>query len=334
MKYRIGVDIGGTFTDVVFLAENGLTLTAKLPSTPDDYSRGIADGVAAIFRDHGLKGEQVSEVLHGTTIATNAILEKKGVRTALITTDGFADVLEIRRLRMPLLYDLAWRKPATLVDRAHRFEVPERIDHQGAIERPLDEGHAARIVDRALAVDGIEAIAICLLNAYANGAHERRLRALIRERNADIAVCLSSEVLPEIKEYERTSTTVVNAYIQPVVAGYLSALEGRLRDLGIAAPILVMQSNGGAMGVAAASARPIHIIESGPAAGVVGAAEIIHRLGHADALTFDMGGTTAKASIIEGGGFNRVGALDVGGGINLSGRLLTGGGYHVRVPAI
>ncbi len=334
MKYRVGVDIGGTFTDVVFLGENGAVLTAKHPSTPDDYSLGIADGIAAVFREHGVTGGQITEVLHGTTIATNAILEKRGATTALITTEGFADILEIRRLRMPLLYDLAWRKPETLVKRAHRLEVRERIDHRGAIERPLDETHADGVVDAALDVAGVEALAVCLLNSYANGIHERRVRDLIRQKNAEIPICLSSEILPEIKEYERTSTTVVNAYIQPVVGGYLRALEARLRQLGIDAPILVMQSNGGAMGVEAASARPIHIIESGPAAGVVGAAQVINRLGHADALTFDMGGTTAKASIIEDGAFNRVGALDVGGGINLSGRLLTGGGYHVRVPAI
>ncbi|MDP6689484.1 MAG: hydantoinase/oxoprolinase family protein [Alphaproteobacteria bacterium] len=334
MTYRIGIDIGGTFTDVVFLADDGTTLTAKLSSTPDDYSLAIADGVGQIMQLHGIDGGEVSEVLHGTTIATNAILQHRGVKTALITTEGFADVLEIRRLRMLVLYDLAWRKPESLVARANRYEIAERMDHRGVAAKPLDEAQAAHVIDRLLAKGDIEAIAVCLLNSYANGAHEDRILELIRERDANIPVCLSSQVLPEIKEYERTSTTVVNAYILPVVKGYLDALSDRLRALKIAAPIMVMQSNGGAMGVAAASTLPIHIIESGPAAGVVGAAEVIKQLGHDNALTFDMGGTTAKAAMIENGGYNRVGELDVGAGINLAGRLLKGGGYHVRVPAI
>ena len=333
MGYRIGIDIGGTFTDIVLLGEGGVTLTAKVPSTPADYSRAIGEGIRALFDQHGIAGADIEQVMHGTTIATNAILEKKGAKTALITTEGFGDVLEIRRLRMPVLYDLGWRKPEALVERGLRFEVRERINHRGEVERALDEVHAAQVVDEVLGA-GVDAIAVCLLNAYASGEHERRILALIRGRDPDISVCLSCEILPEIKEYERTSTTVVNAYIQPVVQHYLRALSVRLRELGVSAPVLVMQSNGGAMGVESACARPIHIIESGPAAGVVGAAEIITRVGHLDALTFDMGGTTAKASMIEGGRFNRSGELDVGAGINLSGRMLNGGGYHVRVPAI
>ena len=333
MTYRVGIDIGGTFTDLVFLTDDGEVLTAKVASTPDDYSRGIAAGIGDVFAAHSLSGARIRELIHGTTVATNAILEKKGVKTGLITTDGFRDVLEIRRLRMPVLYDLKWQKPEILVPRARRLEVRERVDYRGEIERPLDEDHAGGVIDELLA-DGVRAIAVCLLNAYANGVHEQRIAALIRARDAKIPICLSSEILPEIKEYERTSTTVVNAYIVPVVQHYLRALEAVLVKLGIDAPLRIMQSSGGAMGVETACARPIHIMESGPAAGVVGAAELANKLGYADVLTFDMGGTTAKASMIEGGRFGRVGALDVGGGINMSGRLLTGGGYHVRVPAI
>ena len=333
MNYRVGIDIGGTFTDMVFLTGDGDVLTAKVPSTPDNYSRGIAEGIADVFETRGLVGSQLHELIHGTTVATNAILEKKGVKTGLITTDGFRDVLEIRRLRMPVLYDLRWQKPEILVRRASRLEVRERINYRGEIERPLDEQQTEEAIDTLLG-QGVQAIAVCLLNAYANGAHEVRIRELIRARDADIPVCLSSEILPEIKEYERTSTTVVNAYIVPVVQHYLRSLEAALLGLKIEAPLLIMQSSGGAMGVDAACERPIHIIESGPAAGVVGAAELAKKLDYADVLTFDMGGTTAKASMIEGGQFGRVGELDVGGGINLSGRLLTGGGYHVRVPAI
>jgi len=333
VSFRVGIDIGGTFTDIVFLTEDGRVLRTKVPSTPEDYARGIADGMRAVFAGQRVDGASVTEVIHGTTVATNAILERKGARTGLITTEGFRDVLEIRRLRMPRLYDLGWQKPETLVPRSRRVEVRERVDHRGEVVRPLDEEDAARVIEELLAT-GVETIAVCLLNAYANGAHEARLRTLIRERHPSVAINLSSEILPEIREYERTSTTVVNAYVLPVVERYLRSLAAVLRELDVRGPLLIMQSNGGTMGAEAAARLPIHIIESGPAAGVVGAAEIARGLGCSDVLTFDMGGTTAKASIVEGGEVSRVSECEVGGGINLAGRLLRGGGYHVRVPAI
>ncbi|MDP6705667.1 MAG: hydantoinase/oxoprolinase family protein [Alphaproteobacteria bacterium] len=333
MTYRVGIDIGGTFTDMVFLTGTGGALTLKVPSTPDDYSRGIAEGLVQVFEGGAIDGTAIDEVIHGTTIATNAILERRGVKTGLITTEGFRDVLEIRRLRMPRLYDLTWEKPKALAARADRIEVTERVDHQGGVLIPLDEDSARAAIDRLIANE-VEAIAVSLINAYANGAHEQRILELIREKAPDLPVCISSEILPEIKEYERTSTAVVNAYILPVVAHYLTALSAALERLGIESPLLVMQSSGGAMGVAAACQRPIHIIESGPAAGVVGGAEVAAKLGFEDTLTFDMGGTTAKAAIIEGGAFDRVGEMDVGAGINFAARLLKGGGHHVRVPAI
>jgi N-methylhydantoinase A len=333
MGPRVGIDIGGTFTDLVYLNPGGRIQRAKVLSTPDDYGRGIAEGLEASIARGEIKAEEVAQIMHGTTVATNAILEGKGAKVALITTDGFRDVLEIRRLRMPVLYDIRWRKPPTLVPRRRRFEVAERIDSAGEIERPLDEAAARAVVAQALA-SGVDAIAVCLLNAYANGAHEQRLLALIREADAAIPVSLSSELLPEIKEYERTSTTVVNAYVVPVVRHYLSRLDGALRARKLTKPLTIMQSSGGAMSAAAAAERPIHIIESGPAAGVVGAAELARRLGNVSLLSFDMGGTTAKAALIDEGRFHRVGHLEVGGGINMSGRLLSGGGYHVRTPAI
>jgi N-methylhydantoinase A len=333
VSWRVGIDIGGTFTDLVLLAAGGRALTVKVPSTPDDYSRGIALGLAQAMSQHGIAGADLAEVVHGTTVATNALLERRGVRTGLITTEGFRDVLEIRRLRMPRLYDLTWQKPQALAARADRVEVSERIDHKGRVVRPLNEASVKAAIDKLLK-NGVEAVAVSLINAYVDGRHERRIAELLHQRAPGLPVCLSSEILPEIKEYERTSTTVVNAYLLPVVGRYLRALVAALEGLGIRAPLRVMQSNGGAMGAEAASARPIHIIESGPAAGVVGAAEIAARLGHADVLTFDMGGTTAKAAMIEGGRFDRVGELDVGAGINYAARLLKGGGYHVSVPAI
>ena len=333
MSLRVGVDIGGTFTDLVLLAQDGRVGTAKVLSTPDDYSRGIVEGLSCLMSDRNIGPDALSQIMHGTTVATNALLERKGAKVALITTEGFRDVLEIRRLRMPALYDIRFRKPPALVPRKLRFEVPERIDAAGEVERDLDEKAARCVVDEVLAA-GVDTIAICLLNAYANGAHERRLLELIRERDRDIPVSLSSSVSPEIKEYERTSTTVVNAYVMPPVKAYLGKLASELVSRNINTPVRIMQSNGGVMRSEAAAERPFNIIESGPAAGVVGAAEIARQLGRESLLAFDMGGTTAKAALVEKGDFLRVSSLDVGGGINTSGRLLKGGGYHVSAPAI
>ncbi len=333
MSFRIGIDIGGTFTDLVLLGEAGRALTVKVPSTPDDFSRSIAESLEAALPRIGVSGAEIDEVIHGTTVATNALLERRGVRTGLITTAGFRDVLEIRRLRMPRLYDLRWQKPEALAARIDRVEVDERIDHGGRILQPLDEGSVRAAVDKLLD-NGVQAIAVALINSYANDRHERRIAEIVRERGAGVPLCLSCDVHPEIKEYERTSTTVVNAYILPVVGTYLRSLERVLRRLEIYAPLRIMQSNGGAMGVEAAAAKPVNIIESGPSAGVVGAAEIARKLGYENVLTFDMGGTTAKAAMIEGGQYDRVGELDVGAGINFAARLLKGGGYHVSVPAI
>ena len=333
MTLRVGIDIGGTFTDIVMLAPGGRVTAAKVLSTPDDYSRGIVEGLAGLMEAEGVEPGALSQIMHGTTVATNALLEGKGAKVALITTDGFRDVLEIRRLRMPALYDIRFRKPPALVPRRLRFEVPERIDAAGRIERPLNEQVAIGAIEAALAAK-VDTIAVCLLNAYANGAHEERLYELIRARDPDIPVSLSSRINPEIKEYERTSTTVVNAYVLPPVKAYLGRLGAELSRRGIATPVRIMQSNGGVMRAEAAAERPFNIIESGPAAGVVGAAEIARQLGNESLLAFDMGGTTAKAALVDKGQFLRVGSLDVGGGINMSGRLLKGGGYHVSAPAI
>ena len=333
MGTRIGIDIGGTFTDLVFLNPEGKVLRAKVLSTPDDYSQGIANALESAIESDGLKIEDIKQLMHGTTVATNALLEGKGAKVALITTHGFRDVLEIRRLRMPVLYDIRWRKPPALVPRRLRFEVSERIDNLGRVERAIDEVEAREVVQRVLD-SGPEAIAICFINSYANGIHECRIRDLIRKINTSIPVTISSELLPEIREYERTSTTVVNSYVLPLVRHYLSGLEEKLRNRSIDKPLTIMQSSGGAMSAAAAAERPIHIIESGPAAGVVGAAELARRLGNLSLLSFDMGGTTAKAALIDSGHFLRVNSLEVGGGINIAGRLLSGGGYHVRAPAI
>ena len=344
--YRLGIDIGGTFTDVVLIGDDGTVLTQKVPSTPDNYAEGIAAGLAPLLP------RQIAEVVHGTTVATNTILERKGALTGLITTKGFRDVLEIGRLRYPRLYDLTWEKPLPLASRRLRREVEERIDANGEIMQPLDvEG--AREVIRWMLTQDIESLAVCLINAYINPIHERQLGELIREIAPDLPVSLSCDVLPEIKEYERTSTTVINAYLQPVVSRYLHSLSDRLNQqlvqadsAGVSAsqhdspvtsdslPLYVMQSNGGVMSAESAAEMPIHIIESGPAAGVIASLTLAERVGLTNVLTLDMGGTTAKASLIEGGQIMHSPEYQVGGGVSGGTRLSKGGGYPLRVPAI
>jgi N-methylhydantoinase A len=334
--YRVGVDIGGTFTDLVLVGDGGGTgqvFVKKVSSTPDDYARGIIAGLGAALAEWGIAADAIGEVVHGTTVASNTILELKGARTGLITTKGFRDVLEIRRLRMPALYDMAWEKPPPLVERYLRTEVDERINWRGEIVRPLDEGSLVHAVDHLLR-EGVEIIAVCLINSYANPAHEHAIRDYLARRALGVGLCLSSEILPEIKEYERTSTTVVNAYITPVMRRYLDRLGAGLGAIGVRAPLLVMGSSGGIMSAGAAVARPMLMVESGPAAGVVGAQALARRLGLPDVITFDMGGTTAKAGIIEGGEVGRTTEYEVGGGIMIGSRLLKGGGYLLRAPAI
>jgi len=332
-RYRVGVDIGGTFTDIVLLDAEGRLHTKKVSSSVDDYARAIVEGLGEVFRERGLAGADVAEVLHGTTVASNAILELRGARTGLITTKGFRDVLEIRRIRMPRLYDLTWEKPPPLVERYLRAEVDERVDARGLVQRPLDPVEVERVLDRLLA-ERIEALAVCLMNSYANPAHEEQIREIVARRAPGLLTSVSADVLPEIREYERTSTTVINAYVMPIVRRYLATLRAGLDQSGVQAPLLIMQSNGGLMTDAAAAAKPMHIIESGPAAGVVGAQVLARRLGLGKIITFDMGGTTAKASIVEDGEVSRATEYQVGGGIMAGSRLLTGAGYLLRVPAI
>lgn len=333
MRFRVGVDIGGTFTDIVLLAADGSTRTRKVSSSVDDYARAIAEGLAQLFEELGIDGDDIEEIRHGTTVASNAILEHKGARTGLITTKGFRDVLEIRNLRMPRMYDITWTKPPPLVERHLRVPVDERIGAGGEVIRPLDPADAERAV-RHLLDQGVEALAVCLLNCFANPTHEQMIKAIALRLAPDLPISISAEVLPEIKEYERTSSTVINAYLTPIVGRYLARLEGDLTASGVQSPLLIMQSNGGLMSAAAAAQKPMHIVESGPAAGVVGAQVLGRAAGIDHLISFDMGGTTAKAGIIERGEFSRALEYQVGGGIMTGSRLLTGAGYLLRVPAI
>lgn len=333
VTYRVGVDIGGTFTDIVLLGSDGTIHTKKISSSVGNYAQAIVDGLSEVFRESDLGGGDIEEIRHGTTVASNAILEHKGARVGLITTKGFRDVLEIRTLRMPKLYDLTWTKPPPLVERYLRKVVDERVDHAGKVDRALDPADAERAVE-ALLAEKVEAIAICLLNSFANPAHELMLRDIVARKAPHLPLSVSCEVLPEIKEYERTSTTVINAYVMPIVATYLHALRRGLDDAGIPARLLLMQSNGGLTTDTAAAERPMNIIESGPAGGVVGAQALARAKSLEKIITFDMGGTTAKASMVEDGEVARAQEYAVGAGIMIGSRLLTGAGYTLKVPAI
>ena len=332
-EYRVGADIGGTFTDVVFLGSDGTVLAKKIASTPDDYSRAVLDGINACIEELGVSPGSVSEVSHGFTVATNAIIEQKGASTALITTEGFRDILELRRNRVPTLYDLYYQKPPTLVKRQLRLEVRERLNFRGEVLQPLDTADVDEAVQK-IKMAGVESVAVCLLHSYANPEHERYIGKVVREQLPDVILTLSSELLPEMKEYERTSTTVINGYVRPVVERYLTSLTKGLEEMGVGVPLSVMQSNGGLATSAIAMEKPVYCIESGPAAGVVGAFHLGNRLGMGNLMTLDMGGTTAKASIIENGEILQAPEYEVGGGISVGHRLLRGSGHILRVPSI
>ena len=331
--FRLGVDVGGTFTDMILVNPHGGLTIRKVLSTPPDFSAGILNALDELLSDQGLNPDQVSEVVHGTTVATNALLTHTGARTGLITTDGFRDVLEFGRLRTPRLYDVNWQRPEPLVPRERRLEVKERILASGEVLDPLATDGAFDVV-RALRVAGIESVAICFLNSYRNSQHEEEIAELLAREAPELHVSLSSEVSPEIREFERTSTTVVNAYIQPIVKRYLKSLAEGLHKRDVTSPLLVMQSNGGVVSSKSAAARPIHIIESGPAAGIMGAVAVARARRLSNVICFDMGGTTAKASAIEEGRVTYARECEVGGNVNAGHRLLGGGGYLVRSPIL
>lgn len=291
---RLGVDVGGTFTDVVAVAPDGRIAIAKVPSTPRDQSDGVLAGWAAL----GARPDDVAAFAHGTTVATNALLERRGGRTALVTTEGFRDLLEIGRQDRPSLYDLTRARPAPLVPRELRFVVRERMGPEGVVV-PLDAASLARAVD-AVAAAGVDAVAVCLLFGFLHPEHERLVGAALRARLPGLAVSLSHEVLPEFREYERTSTTVADAYLRPRMAAYLEHLQGRARGAGLPEPT-VMQSSGGVLDVGVAARHPARFVLSGPAGGVVGASHVAGLSGFGDVLTFDMGGTSTDVAPVVGG---------------------------------
>ena len=330
---RIAADIGGTFTDLAVLRADGRLATRKLPSTPGNYADAVIEGIVGLLGDLGAPLSALEEVLHGCTVATNAILEHKGAKTALLTTKGFRDVLELRRIRVPELYDPLYEKPAPLVPRHLRFEVTERLDHTGAVVTPLNAGD----VERAAAEirrQGVEAVAVCLLHSYANPAHEQQVGEILRRELPDRFISLSVDVLPQKREYERTSTTVINAYVGPPVQRYVQSMLEQLAVVGVRARLMVMQSSGGILDAASVLARPALITECGPAAGVVAAEHVARLAGYDNVITLDMGGTTAKASIIERGALTHADEYEVGGGMSARSVLGGGGGYALKLPVI
>lgn len=290
---RVGVDVGGTFTDLAVLVESELRF-AKVPSTPDDQSVGVMAALAAA----GVESREVTAFAHGTTVATNALLERRGARTALLTTEGFRDVIEIARQTRPSLYDLRRRPPVPLVPRELRFTVRERVGPDGEVE-PLDERALGRAVE-AIGRAGVDAVAVCFLFSFLDGAHERRAAEVLRSMLPGVRVSLSSEVLPEFREYERFSTTTADAYLSPRLNGYLARLRERLAEAGLPRP-LVMQSSGGVIELDAIAERASGCILSGPAAGVIGASFVAAGSGHSNLLTFDMGGTSTDVALVVDG---------------------------------
>ena len=332
--FRLGVDIGGTFTDIVLLGDDGSVQTKKVLSTPDDYARAVVAGATALLSECRVDGSEVVGVVHASTVASNTILEGRGARTALITTEGFRDVLEMRRLRIPVLYDVQYESVAPLVPRRLRYEVAERLGPRGEVWRDLNEA-TVEDVARKLRQENVEAVAIALLHAYADDAHERRVEQIIRAAVGDeVYVTRSSEILPEIREYERTSTAVVNAYVGPTVTRYIASLVEQFWQAGIRAPLEVMQSSGGTLTPEVAQRKPAHLVESGPAAGVMACSYLGRLTGRPQLISLDMGGTTAKAAIVEDGLPVRTSEYEVGAGINLSSKLVKGGGHPIKLPFI
>ena len=297
MAWIVGCDTGGTFTDVFALNESGELRVAKVPSTPPRFDIGVVEGVEAL----GIGPAEVETLFHGTTVTTNAVITKTGAPSAVVTTQGFRDILEIRRANREELYDILWDPPPPLVPRRHRLEVAERVDYAGNVVRALDES-SVRAVGRKISARGLTSAAVCLINAHMNPAHERRVREILLEEIPDLHVSLSTDILPEPPEFERTATTVANAYCAPVLRTYMDALEGRLAESGFRNDIvLVMHNGGGTMTTDYAKGVPVKTLNSGPAAGVIAGAAVADACGRQNVVCFDMGGTSADIAVVRDG---------------------------------
>ncbi|WP_197537351.1 hydantoinase/oxoprolinase family protein [Modestobacter italicus] len=301
MSYRLGVDVGGTFTDVLLVEEgSGRTWRAKTASTPADQSVGVLTGIGKACAEAGIELSEVASVLHGTTVATNAILEGKGATVGLVTTRGFRQVLQIARSFVPggLAGWIIWPKPEPLAALENTVEVDERIASDGSVVRELDEDDVRAQLTR-LQGRGVQALAVSLINSFADPAHERRIGELAAELLPGVPVSLSSDVLPELREYERTLTTVANGYVQPQVKRYVTTLAEQLRAGGVAGELAILRSDGGLQSADAAIGAPVTMLLSGPAGGVTGAVWVAEQAGHRDLITFDMGGTSTDVGLVQ-----------------------------------
>ena len=325
---RLAVDIGGTFTDLA-LEHDGRRSTIKVLTTPSAPEQGVMAGVRDILQASGVAASEVGIVIHGTTLATNAVIERKGARTALLTTQGFRDVIAMGNESRYDQYDLNIILPEPLVPRHLRLPIPERLDNEGNVLLPLDIA-AVRALVPTLRREQVESIAVGLLHAFVNPAHERRVRDILAEELPDIPVSLSSEVSPEMREWERFSTTVANAYVQPLMARYLRELADGLRGFGVAGPMFLMLSGGGLTTIDTACRFPIRLLESGPAGGAIFSATIARQCGIANVLSFDMGGTTAKICLIDDGKPQTARAFEIA----RVGRFRKGSGLPLRIPVI
>jgi N-methylhydantoinase A len=326
---RLAVDIGGTFTDVVLETADGRLATKKVLTTPRAPEEGVMEGTLALLAESGVGLSAIDVLVHGTTLATNAIIERKGARTALIATDGFRDVLDIAYESRYDQYDIFIEKPVSLVPRALRFTVPERVDVEGRVLLELDEKTVAALPEQ-LKAENIGSVAVSLLHSYANPAHERRVGEILARAIPGLAITLSSEVCPEVREYERTSTAVANAYVQPLMAGYLGRLDQALKAAGFRGTVYLMTSGGGLTSLEAAARFPIRLVESGPAGGAILATHVAALAGEKKVLSFDMGGTTAKICLIEDLRPETSRAFEV----DRAARFLKGSGLPLRIPVI
>lgn len=329
-RFRVGVDIGGTFTDFVMLdTHSGRMFNEKVLTTPQDPSVGVLQGLKKMLTAHNVAAQDVRQIIHGTTLVANAIIERRGAEVALITTQGFRDVLEIGTEWRYDTYDLFMEMPQPLVPRQWRYEVPERIGPHGDVLTPLDEDAVADVARRIAATDA-KAVAISLLHGFRNPIHEARVREILAREAPELVVCTSSEVMPEIGEYERASTTICNAYVLPVFEHYLKRLTGGLRRMGIEKELFLMLSDGGTVHETTAASHPIRLVQSGPAGGVQATSAIGKLAGEANILCFDMGGTTAKAALIDHGEPLRTTEFEVARVY----RFKKGSGLPLRIPVI
>ena len=320
-RYRLGVDTGGTFTDLcVFEETSGDVKITKVPSTPANPALAVINGIRKLIEREGILPEELCFLIHGTTVATNALLEHKGARTALLTTEGFEDVLHIGRQNRPKLYDFRASRPAPVVPRHLRFGVPERVLHTGEVFRVLDEAKVREIVEE-IREQGIRSIAVSLIHSYANPIHERKIESIVSEIFPEAHVTVSAEVLPEFREYERTSTVCINAYVMPKVNDYVADLERQMKDMGIASDLYIMQSNGGVITARTARRMSARTVLSGPAGGALTGVFLSRAIERPNVITIDMGGTSSDICLIEGGTPRLTTESEIGG-------------YPIKLPMI